>query len=147
MNRDLGQWILPQPTPKKKYVKIPELVKVHNVPFGYKRDEEEPGWFIPIPLELDALEKAKKHVKTYTYVAVAAWLTTTTGRSITPDGLKKRINSEAVRRRRVTAYRRLAKRYKEALAKAEKYEKFFNEGEQVDFFDSDEYCHIRDSDI
>lgn len=145
-DRELGQWILPQPEPKKKYVRIPEPVPLRTVPFGYKRSEEK-GWLDPIPFELEALEKARVHVKKYTYKEVAAWLTTTTGRSITPDGLIKRFQYETRKKRRAKTYRRLARLYQEALKRAQRYESLYDEGERVDFFDSDLYKHIRDTDV
>jgi len=54
---ELGKWILPQPEDKKEYVPIPRLAR--TVPFGYKKDENDDSWLIPIPQELEALEKAK----------------------------------------------------------------------------------------
>ena len=67
--RGVGKWILPQPS-KTNYIPIPQLTV--TVPFGYTTDPENEGWLIPIPKELDALRKAKKHLKTYSYNQVAA---------------------------------------------------------------------------
>ena len=78
--RDLGAWILPQPKAKETYVPIPKIR--NTIPFGYRQDEEDPSLLQPIPTELEALELAKKHLKQYSSRQVAAWLTTTTGRTI-----------------------------------------------------------------
>jgi hypothetical protein len=59
----LGVFILPQPKDAKEYVKIPRLGR--TIPFGYVIDETDDGWLVPVPLELEALEKAKKHLKQY----------------------------------------------------------------------------------
>ena len=69
-----------------------------EVPFGYIVDPQNEKWFLPVPLELDNLELAKEHVRKYSYREVADWLAATTGRSISYVGLKKRIESEALRR-------------------------------------------------
>jgi hypothetical protein len=138
----LGVFILPQPKDTKEYVKIPRLAR--TIPFGYSLDEEDDGWLVPIPLEIEALEKAKKYLKQYSYRQVAAWLTTVTGREISHVGLMKRIKSEQSQRRKSSTYRKLADRYEEALKKAEEYEKRTGTG-QDSFFDSDRYSRVRDS--
>lgn len=141
-DRDIGRWILPQPVERERYVSIPKLKHTLKVPFGYEQDEDNQKWLKPIKKELDALEMAKKYVKRYTYPEVAAWLTTQTGRSITSDGLRQRINSEIERKKRVGYYRSLARRYKEALQKAEEYEKRLGKVEKTDFFDSDPFIQL-----
>lgn len=136
----IGKWILPQPDPKN-YVPIPRLSRF--VPFGYKVDEENDGWFQPIPLELEALEKAKQYLKQYSSRQVAAWLTKVTGREISHVGLLKRIKNEQVHRRKSNTYRQLARRYQEALEKAEEWEKSLGNA-QATYFDSDEYRRIKE---
>lgn len=118
--RGIGTWVLPQPEDTKEYIKIPKFGRL--VPFGYKEDEEEKGWLVPIPFELEALEQAKKHLKNYSLREVAAWLTTRTNRSITAAGLKSRLEYEQSNKRKASAYRKLASKYEEALRKAKKYE-------------------------
>lgn len=138
----LGKWILPQPKDTKEYVSIPRLAR--TIPFGYKIDEEDDGWLKPIPLELEALEKAKKHINQYSARQVAAWLMTVTGREISHVGLSKRIKNEQSHKRKSSTYRKLAERYEEALKKAEEYEKRTGTGQDT-FFDSDRYSRIRDT--
>jgi hypothetical protein len=139
---ELGKWILPQPADKKEYVPIPRLAR--TVPFGYKKDENDDGWLIPIPLELEALEKAKQYVKQYAVRKVAVWLTKVTGREISHVGLSKRLKNEQSHKRKSSTYRKLADRYEEALKKAEEYEKRTGTG-QDSFFASDRYGAIRSS--
>lgn len=143
MAREIGAWILPQAPKTDKYVPIPKLGRV--VPFGYKQDEEDETMLLPIPLELEALEKAKKHLKQYSLRDVAAWLTKLTGRSITHVGLSLRIKDEQSYKKRATTYRNLAKRYQEALEKAEAYEKRVGSETDDSYFDSDNYARIRDT--
>jgi hypothetical protein len=63
MTRELGAWILPQAPKTDTYVPIPKLGR--TIPFGYKQDEEDETMLLPISLELEALEQAKKQVKQY----------------------------------------------------------------------------------
>lgn len=135
----LGVYVLPQPKDAKEYVKIPRLSR--TIPFGYVVDDAEDGWLVPVPLEIEALEKAKKYLKQYSLRQVSAWLTTVTGREISHVGLMKRIKSEQSQRRKSTTYRELAKRYEEALKKAQDYEKRTGTG-QDDFFGSDRFVQL-----
>jgi hypothetical protein len=136
----LGKWILPQPLDNKEYVPIPRLGR--TIPFGYKKSEAEDGWLLPIPLELEALEKAKQYSKQYSIRKVAAWLTTVTGREISHVGLSKRLKNEQSHKRKSSTYRKLAERYEEALKKAEEYEKRTGTA-QDSFFTSDRYGAIK----
>jgi hypothetical protein len=141
-DRGIGKWILPQPDiKKKKYVDIPKLGR--TIPFGYEASEEE-GWLSPIPAQLEALEKAKKYLRQYSLTKVAAWLSTTTGRYIDPSSLEFRIKNEQSHKRRSSTYRLLAKRYKEALEKAEKYERRVGCIEDS-YFGTEQYREIRDT--
>lgn len=135
----IGKWILPQPDAKKEYVPIPQLSRF--VPFGYRVDEEREGWLQPIPIELDALEKAKQYLKQYSSRQVAAWLTKVTGREITHVGLLKRFKNEQSHRRKSNTYRQLARRYQEALEKAQEWEKSLGNAQET-YFDTDEYRRI-----
>jgi hypothetical protein len=143
MTRELGAWILPQAPKTDTYIPIPKLGR--TIPFGYKQDEEDEDMLLPIPLELEALAKAKKHLKQYSLREVAAWLSNVTGRSISHVGLSKRIKDEQSYKRRFTTYRNLTKRYKEALEKAEAYEKRVGSGTDDSYFDTDEYSRVRDT--
>ena len=143
MTRELGAWILPQAPKTKEYVAIPKFGR--TIPFGYKQDEEDEGMLLPIPSELEALAKAKKHLKQYSLREVAAWLSKLTGRNISHVGLSKRIKDEQSYKRRTSTYRNLTKRYKEALEKAEAYEKRVGSETCDSYFESDEYSRIRDT--
>jgi hypothetical protein len=141
-DRGIGKWILPQPDiKKKKYIDIPKLGR--TIPFGYEASDQE-GWLSPIPVQLEALEKAKKYLRQYSLTKVAAWLSTTTGRYIDPSSLEFRIKNEQSHKRRSSTYRLLAKRYKEALEKAEKYERRVGCTEDS-YFATEHYREIRDS--
>jgi hypothetical protein len=94
-----------------------------SIPFGYKICEEDPEVLDPIPLELQALEKAKKYLKQYSSREVAAWLTKVTGRSITHVGLLKRLKHEQYYKTRIATLRKWAAKYKRAVEEIEKYEK------------------------
>jgi hypothetical protein len=94
-----------------------------HVPFGYKQDEEDPDLLIPIPEELELLEKAKLFLQEYSLRQVAQWLSKESGRYISHVGLDKRVRIEEKRRRASSNYRQYAKKYKEAARKAEKIEK------------------------
>jgi len=100
------------------------LIRVgRHVPFGYKQDEEDIDLLIPIPEELELLEKAKLFLQEYSLRQVAKWLTQQSGRYISHVGLDKRVRIEEKRRRASSSYRKYAKRYQEASRKAEKIEK------------------------
>ena len=118
---DLGYWMLPKPKKLRHWERIPRLVKF--VPFGYEIDPNDDRWLNPIEKELELLELAKKHVKQYSLRQVAAWLTTQSGRSITHDGLKKRLDVERKRKRITTIKRQYAKRLEKALRQIEILEK------------------------
>ena len=94
-----------------------------HVPFGYKQDEEDPDLLIPIPEELELLEKAKLFLQEYSLRQVAQWLSKESGRYISHVGLDKRVRIEEKRRRASSNYRQYARKYKEAARKAEKIEK------------------------
>lgn len=136
----LGAWVLPQPIDTTTYVSIPKLGR--TIPFGYKDGVDE-GWLDPIPIELEALEKAKKHLKQYSSRDVSAWLSKLTGRTISHVGLLKRIKDEQSRKRKSATYRKLAKRYEEALRKAEEYEKRIGVKEDDPYLSSAKYRSIR----
>ena len=119
---DYRYWMLPKaPFKIKVWERIPRVSR--HVPFGYEIDQEDEDWLKPIPKELELLELAKKHLKQYSYREVSAWLTTQSGRSITHDGLKKRIDVERKRKKLATIKRKLAQRLEKALRQIEILEK------------------------
>lgn len=138
----LGVFVLPQPDVTVEYVKIPRLSR--TIPYGYVVDNEDDGWLVPVALELEALEKAKKYLKQYSSRQVAAWITTVTGREISHVGLLKRIKNEQSHKRKSSTYRKLAEGYKKALKKAQEYEERTGT-KDGSFFDSDRYVKLRES--
>ena len=67
--------------------------KARTIPFGYKLAEDT-DYIEPIESELEALEEAKKFLKTCSYREVAIWLTRKTGRYISYVGLRKRVTRD-----------------------------------------------------
>src|SRR5210317_1920190 len=65
-----------------------------HIPFGYKQDEDDPDLLIPIPEELELLEKAKLLLQEYSIRNVAHWLSKQSGRYISHVGLDKRVRLE-----------------------------------------------------
>jgi hypothetical protein len=99
------------------------IVRVTNkIPWGYKLDPENDKLLMPIESELEALELAKRHLKQYSYRAVANWLSKQTGRYISHMGLKKRIEVERRRKKAAVIKRKLAKWLEETLEEIEKLE-------------------------
>ena len=114
------------PAPKKvgnEYVWHPIVRVGYIVPWGYKQDPNDKDILLPIQEELELLEQAKEYLKKYSLRDVANWLSETTGRRISHVGLDRRIKNEQKRQSEASVQRHLAKRYKEALKKAEKLEK------------------------
>ena len=64
--------------------------KTSTIPFGYKLDEDNKT-LLPITEELEAYRKAKDYLKSCSYREVATWLTATTGRKISAQGLRKKV--------------------------------------------------------
>ena len=123
MTREVGVWKLPQPTDLKdegEWLKIPRIAR--TIPFGYILDTEDKELLLPISLELEALEQARKYVKQYSYREVANWLSTRTGRYISHVGLRKRLANERQRKDQATSLRRWADYAKKAILKAQAIE-------------------------
>jgi hypothetical protein len=122
--RDLGiSWCLPPPEEIKKWSPIPFFSDAVTAPFGYYKANEDDDFLTPNEFELEALEIAKKHLKKYSYVKVAQWLSKETGRKITWQGLRERILRERNREKRAKAYRRAARRIALYLKRAREWEK------------------------
>jgi len=121
---DAGYWELPKPYKgEEKEWHVIVRMSPNTIPFGYKLLEENPSLLEPIPLELEALELAKRHLKQYSLMDVSRWLEKQTGRYISAMGLKKRVDIDNKRKRASVIKRRLAKRLKETLQEIEKLEK------------------------
>lgn len=95
------------------------------IPFGYIEDPNDPDVLLPIKEDLELLEQAKEHLKQYSLRDVSAWLSENASRSISHMGLKDRIENEQRRYREGSIQRQLIERLKEAIKKAEKFEKSF----------------------
>ena len=94
-----------------------------HVPFGYEQDEKDEDLLVPVPEQLELLEKAKLFLQDYSVRQVSKWLSDQSGRYISHVGLYKRVRMEEKRRRASSNYRKYAKKYKEAARKSEKIEK------------------------
>ena len=120
-NEELGFWMLPKPDMFiKDWNRIPRVAR--TIPFGYEIDPEDEDFLVPISIQLDALDKAKQHLKQYSYREVANWLSKETGRYISHMGLKKRIQVERRRKKSTTIKRELARRLKKTIQEIEKAE-------------------------
>ena len=114
---------LPKPVEVDGRYEWQPVVRVgRHVPFGYRQDPDDCDILLPIPEELELFERAKKFLKQYSYREVAAWLSTQSGKYISHVGLYKRVKIEQQRKNEASTQRYLAKRYKEALQKAQKLE-------------------------
>jgi len=74
--------------------------KTSTIPFGYKLDENKKT-LLPIPEELEAYTKAKDYLQSCSYREVASWLTATTGRKISAQGLRKKVLGEKSERKEI----------------------------------------------
>ena len=92
-----------------------------TIPFGYVVSDDDPDVLDPVPHELEALKKCKEYKKDYTYKDLAEWVSAATGRYISSEGLRKRLNNEKTRQRTAIALERWAKRYAEKAEKAIKF--------------------------
>tara|TARA_R110002012_G_scaffold310847_1_gene519452 strand:+ start:3002 stop:3406 length:405 start_codon:yes stop_codon:yes gene_type:complete len=120
----IGFWSLPEPDKIEEtntWLSIPRISR--TIPFGYEVDSEDEDILIPVIDELEALEKAKVHLRQYSYREVANWLSSQTDRYISHVGLRKRIKDEQVRKASASIKRQWAERYKKAIEAAEKIEK------------------------
>ena len=122
-NRSVGKWELPQPTDLKdetEWLPIPRIARI--VPFGYELDPNDAHVLLPVKIELDLLEQARKYTEQYSYREVANWLTKNSGRTISHVGLMKRLKNERRRKDQARSLRRWADYAQKAIQKAEKIE-------------------------
>lgn len=114
------------PAPRKNeenWVYVPIVRVGRFIPFGYEQDPNDKHVLNPIEEELELLEQAKEYrLKGYSLREVAAWLSEHSGRYISHQGLKDRIDAEQKRARTGTIQRQLAKELEIALKKAERIE-------------------------
>jgi CO/xanthine dehydrogenase Mo-binding subunit len=64
--------------------------RARTIPFGFKQSDH-PDYIEPVKEELEALDQAKKYLKTCSLRETAQWLHRKTGRYISHVGLKKRV--------------------------------------------------------
>ena len=120
-NESLGFWTLPKPEfHMKQWSRIPRVAR--TTPFGYKVDETDDDFLLPIETELELLEKAKQHLQQYSYREVSNWLSKESGRYISHVGLKKRIQVERKRKKAATIKRKLASRLEKTIQEIQKLE-------------------------
>ena len=125
-------WKFKLPQPKSDIDETKEWLPVERIypqfppPFGYKVDPLDPYILLPIPHELDVLEKAKKLSAEFTYDEVAHWVREQTGRQISGGALNQRFKDERKRRNRVRRIHAYTKRIEEAKAAAQKIERSSN---------------------
>ena len=120
-SEELGFWTLPKPDMfVKNWKRLPRVAR--TVPFGYEVDEEDEDFLVPVSIQLDALDKAKQHIRQYSYREVANWLTKETGRYISHTGLRKRIEVDKKRKRPITIKRKFAQRLEKAISELQKLE-------------------------
>ena len=121
--RTTGEWVLPQPLDikdKNEWIAIPRIAR--TIPFGYSVDPDNEHILRPIPLELDALEKAKQHLKQYSYREVSNWLSNFTGRYISHIGLMKRVKRERQRKNKARTLRIWSEYAEKAIQAAKQIE-------------------------
>ena len=121
--RTTGEWVLPQPLDikdKNEWIAIPRIAR--TIPFGYSVDPDNEHILRPIPRELDALEKAKQHLKQYSYRQVSNWLSTFTDRYISHIGLMKRVRREQKRKNKARTLRIWSEYAEKAIQAAKQIE-------------------------
>lgn len=92
-----------------KWGPCPRLSRL--IPYGYMVDPANERMLLPVVHELEALEQAKAHLKKgYGLRTVAQWLEGTTGRHISHEGLKRRVQTDLANVRRATTLRTWAER-------------------------------------
>lgn len=125
MSATTGQtWWLPKPKkgPDGTIEWYPIVRVGRLVPFGYEQDPEDEHVLLPIPEQLELLEKAKLYLNDYSLRQVSAWLSEESGRYISHVGLQKRVALENSRKHGANNARTYARKYKEAVQKAQKLE-------------------------
>lgn len=102
----------------KVYAPIPRISR--HVPYGYTADLKDPDLLIPVVLELDTLEEAKKALsKGHTLRDVTEWMEAVTGRRISAQGLSKRVKNERRRANKARAFESWSARAEKIAKKAE----------------------------
>ena len=120
--RTTKDWKLPKP-PDVNYPDWQPVVRLSkDVPWGYERDPNDPLILLPIPRELNQLERGKAFLGQFSLKEVSEWLSTQTGRYISARGLKARIDLEEKNRRRGRTYSLYAKKAAEAARRAKELE-------------------------
>lgn len=123
MTKIKKEWKLPKPIDNGDHYEWHPVVRIgRTVPFGYKEDPDDSYILLPITEELELFEEAKKHLKRYSYRAVAAWLSEKSGRNISHVGLFKRVKLEHKRKAEASNQRYFAEKYKVAIEKAQRLE-------------------------
>jgi len=106
----------PDPKRGEEWIPVPNISRL--VPWGYKKDPNDPDILLPIPEELELLEKAKKYLHHYSLRNVAHWLSENSGRKISAEGLRKRVKQEKFRAKTKASRAYYEKLYEKAAKKA-----------------------------
>lgn len=120
-----------------KWGPCPRLSRL--IPYGYMVDPANEKMLLPIVKELEALEQAKVHLKRgYSLRTVAQWLEGTTGRPISHEGLKRRVQMDIANVRRATTLRTWSERLLKAAQDVRAFDlKVGNDTEWYDKFVAD----------
>ena len=76
---------------QRKMEQIRIKKRTRQIPFGFKQSDTHQDYIEPIKEELEALDQAKKYLKSCSYRETAEWLHRKTGRYISHVGLRKRV--------------------------------------------------------
>lgn len=106
----------PKEKEREEWIPVPNISRL--VPWGYKKDPDDPDILLPIPEELELLEKAKTYLKHYSLRNVAHWLSEESGRKISAEGLRKRVKQEKFRANTRASRHYYERLYKKAAEKA-----------------------------
>ena len=123
MTKSVGKWKLPPLVDVQidnEWVAVPRIAR--TIPFGYETDKNDDTILLPIPDQLDKLETAKNYLKQYSYREVANWLSANTGRMISYEGLRKRLDNEQKRNNKARSLRQWAEYAEKAISKAKEIE-------------------------
>lgn len=115
-----------------KWGPAPRLAR--RIPFGYTVDPNDEKVLLPVVFELEALAEAAEFLaKGHSLRSVARWLSGKTGRDITHEGLKRRVNHDKTDNRRALTTRRWA----ESIAQAAKEVREFDlkKGNSTEWYD------------
>lgn len=105
-----------------------------RIPFGYALDPDDPKQLIPVVFELEALDKARKYLKEgHSLRKVSQWLSDKTGRKITHEGLKQRVECDKTNGNRIKVIRRWSEDLAEAVKEVREFD--LKNGNSTEWYD------------